>query len=71
MKEHAKTLGYDIPTELQEEVRNVGGKFSVFYDIPSAHCDQVKAFMTEIKDKTHMMEVVRMKCANGEQYLIH
>ncbi|WKY01711.1 hypothetical protein Q1695_015598 [Nippostrongylus brasiliensis] len=71
MEEHAKTLGYEIPTGLQEEVRNVAGKFSVFYDIPSAYCDQMKTFMEEVKDKTHMLEVVRIKCANGEQYLIH
>ncbi|VDP20878.1 unnamed protein product [Heligmosomoides polygyrus] len=55
--------------EVKGDVRNIGGKFAVVYNLPGADCDKVIGFVKGAKENTNVVEHAAVKCQDRKKVL--
>ncbi|VDO19066.1 unnamed protein product [Heligmosomoides polygyrus] len=70
VEEYSKHIGLENNREVKGDVRNIGGKFAVVYNLPGADCDKVIDFVKGAKENTDVIEHTAVKCEDRKKVFL-
>ncbi|VDO18942.1 unnamed protein product [Heligmosomoides polygyrus] len=69
VEEYSKHIGLENDRQVKGDVRKIGGKFAVVYNLPGADCDKVIDLVKGAKENTDVVEHAAVKCQDRKKVL--